>query len=654
MRSTVIGIVVGVAVALGATVPAAVAQSVTCSHENVVDELTIESTPFPFTVVVDGQNIEVRVSGTDQACSGSQATVHNTTRVVGGDGSIEATIDLRGGPFAPGAVNEAGFSDEVEFDLDVGTVKIEGKEGPDLIRIGTGGVNLNPSGEGGKQGPYDPDVLLSPAGTLRIEGNTGDDTVSGIGGLGTGSEAASGFSAAGDDGTDLLEGGAGSDSLSGGVVGGSDTLRGRGGDDNFFRYPAIVEGGAGSDTFFAQSAMTLDLTDSGPQDTGAGIVTFTAIENLEGSPEPDTLKGDSGANRLHGGPGDDTVLGGGGADTVFGGWGSDVVDGGTGDDALDGGRENNGPMPGDVDTVSYASAPAGVVVDLAVGVPQDTGGAGNDTITRFANLTGSPFGDTLRGTDGPDRVDALGGVDNVTTLAGEDVIDVRDGLADTVDCGASADSVDGDSIDSLTACETTELVADINPPETTIDAGPAGVTPDTQPAFQFSSSEPGSSFLCQVDDEPVFDCASPMTIGPLSEGAHVFRVRARDATGNTDDTPATRSFTVDVPEPPVVEPAIERFTVKPRRFRAGKRARFRFALSAPAPVEIRIKRKGKRRRVATLERDAKAGANRIRFRKLAGKKLRPGRYRATLVVFDAAGKRTDSKRVRFRVRRRGT
>jgi hypothetical protein len=82
-----------------------------------------------------------------------------------------------------------------------------------------------------------------------------------------------------------------------------------------------------------------------------------------------------------------------------------------------------------------------------------------------------------------------------------------------------------------------------------IDSGPAATTGDATPTFAFSS-EPGASFACKVDSHPYAPCGSPKTTRRLSGGEHTFSVRARDAAGNVDPTPATRSFTVDTgPKP---------------------------------------------------------------------------------------------------------
>src|SRR5439155_1570645 len=44
-------------------------------------------------------------------------------------------------------------------------------------------------------------------------------------------------------------------------------------------------------------------------------------------------------------------------------------------------------------------------------------------------------------------------------------------------------------------------------------------------------------------------CTSPKSYGPLGDGSYVFSVRAKDAAGNLDPSPASRSFTVDTVAP---------------------------------------------------------------------------------------------------------
>src|SRR4051794_27375051 len=93
------------------------------------------------------------------------------------------------------------------------------------------------------------------------------------------------------------------------------------------------------------------------------------------------------------------------------------------------------------------------------------------------------------------------------------------------------------------------FTVDTLPPETTITSGPSGITMDPTPTFTFSSSETGSTFQCKVDSDPYAACNSPTTTGKLADGTHTLSVRATDAASNTDPTPASQAFTVDVAAP---------------------------------------------------------------------------------------------------------
>ena len=85
---------------------------------------------------------------------------------------------------------------------------------------------------------------------------------------------------------------------------------------------------------------------------------------------------------------------------------------------------------------------------------------------------------------------------------------------------------------------------DTTPPETVINSGPSGTIGATDASFGFSSSEPGSQFECRLDGGAWSSCASPTAYSSLADGGHTFEVRATDAAGNTDPSPATRGFTV--------------------------------------------------------------------------------------------------------------
>ena len=88
-------------------------------------------------------------------------------------------------------------------------------------------------------------------------------------------------------------------------------------------------------------------------------------------------------------------------------------------------------------------------------------------------------------------------------------------------------------------------------PETRIDSGPEGPTANPSPTFGFSSPLETTRFECSLDDAAFTACASPRQLAPLRDGTHTFRVRASNASGASDPTPASRTFTVDTTPPDV-------------------------------------------------------------------------------------------------------
>jgi hypothetical protein len=93
--------------------------------------------------------------------------------------------------------------------------------------------------------------------------------------------------------------------------------------------------------------------------------------------------------------------------------------------------------------------------------------------------------------------------------------------------------------------------ADIKPPDTSITRGPAATVSTTTVSFAFSSSESGSTFECKRDNGAWQACISPKGYSSLAAGAHAFSVRAIDAAGNVDPTPATWSWTIEASTPPI-------------------------------------------------------------------------------------------------------
>ncbi len=81
-------------------------------------------------------------------------------------------------------------------------------------------------------------------------------------------------------------------------------------------------------------------------------------------------------------------------------------------------------------------------------------------------------------------------------------------------------------------------------PDTIIQTGPTGNVPPEGVSFAFSSTELGSTFECSFDAAAYGACSSPKAYPPLALGSHTFRVRAVDALGSQDETPAERTFQV--------------------------------------------------------------------------------------------------------------
>ena len=92
-------------------------------------------------------------------------------------------------------------------------------------------------------------------------------------------------------------------------------------------------------------------------------------------------------------------------------------------------------------------------------------------------------------------------------------------------------------------------VVDLTAPTTTIDSNPADPSGDATPTFAFSANEGGSTFECRIDGGGWNSCSSPETLGTLGAGSHTFEVRATDIAGNTDATPASYTWMIDLTAP---------------------------------------------------------------------------------------------------------
>nr|WP_246742416.1 calcium-binding protein [Microvirga splendida] len=207
----------------------------------------------------------------------------------------------------------------------------------------------------------------------------------------------------GDEAANELRGMGGDDKLFGG--GGSDTLEGGAGKD-------ALDGGDGDAVWDyasyerALTGVTADLSNEVMADLAPGLGAavagtgdasgdrYRSIEGLIGSAYGDTLYGNEGANILRGMGGNDVLVGRAGADQLDGGAG--------------------------IDTASYATAGAGVTVNLASGkgAGSDTQG---DTYASIENVIGSNFADVFVG-NGAVNVFQGGAGDDVYYVGAGDIV----------------------------------------------------------------------------------------------------------------------------------------------------------------------------------------------------------------------------------------
>lgn len=90
---------------------------------------------------------------------------------------------------------------------------------------------------------------------------------------------------------------------------------------------------------------------------------------------------------------------------------------------------------------------------------------------------------------------------------------------------------------------------DVTAPDTTISSTPPSLTNARDASFTFAADEAGVMFDCRLDGGALATCAGSASYTDLGEGSHTFEVTGTDAAGNTDASPATYTWTIDLTPP---------------------------------------------------------------------------------------------------------
>jgi Ca2+-binding RTX toxin-like protein len=385
----------------------------------------------------------------------------------GGDGTGERELfsTLNGGP---------GVDDLESTDL-----MIPG-DGDDTVRfpvVGDGSLALGTVSYSSAPGPVQLTLVVGGGGTATGADGHGDtDVIVGRPGLVEGSAFGDTFDGSSQDnvfrgngGIDVINGGGGNDRIFGGS--GADTLHGDAGNDE-------IRADTGNDFVFGDADDDIvDGSEGNDQESGGdgNDLLRQSGSNQFNADVP------NGADDLSGGPGIDTLQY---SDPGFGAFANfaartdrvsvdldDVADDGGGNLEGDNAHSDIENLTGGLgDDTLIGDGDANVLRGF-VGADTLTGGDGDDTLEGLGAIGVFAPGIEAAVVDGADTIDGGGGADLVNANDGDDVIAVRDGVADTVNCGEGNDTGVRDALDVLTDCEGLQLPPAPDP-EPTVTAAP--------------------------------------------------------------------------------------------------------------------------------------------------------------------------------------
>ena len=362
---------------------------------------------------------------TDTASGGHAAgdVISNFENVIGSNSNDTITID---GNVTANVVDAGAGNDTIQRNGSTGA-------GLDTIDGGTGTNTLITTGLGGSHtidllggeilfGASSRDQLMNIQNVTvnsaaSVSGNGDNNVIIGIGSFNNEFE--------GGEGDDTMDGGAGTDyavysasalsdfdiSNSGGVY-------------------TVTSAATGTDTLSNFEFIQI----SGTNYALTGGFAFTENNDIgDGTLGGDIIFALGGNDIVYGLGGDDLIYGDLGADTLNGGDGNDVLNGGGGGDTLDGGAG--------FDTADYTGSTNRVDISLLANNASGAQATG-DTLISIENLTGSNFGDDLRGDNGINIVNGGGGRDTLIGYNGDDELYGGDNR-DILNGGDGADILDG-------------------------------------------------------------------------------------------------------------------------------------------------------------------------------------------------------------------
>lgn len=332
----------------------------------------------------------------------------------------------------------------------LGNDVISGGDGNDILEGGIGADTLN-GGNGIDTATYYNStaaavtVDLSLA-TAQSGGEAQGDILSNIENL-TGSAYNDTLSGGSNNIANLIDGGAGNDTINGGV--GNDTVTGGTGVDIF-----VINKDAGSSdiiTDFSTSTVgeyisllgfTGSVNFSALNISQSGSNTLIALENGQTITLQNVLASSLTAESfgqvgsITGTSGNDVLNGTSANDTINALAGNDLINGSAGNDTIDGGA--------DTDTISYAASGSGVTVNLTTNV-HSGGDAAGDTLSNIENIIGSASVDTLTARALGSVLEGGAGGDTITGGAGIDTVSYASSSAAVTVALNSSSNTGGDA-----------------------------------------------------------------------------------------------------------------------------------------------------------------------------------------------------------------